>query len=238
MAKPRTTAQHHARRTAATWRWVYDDRRWPPLRDQVLSEEPLCRAHCGRPPAVVDHIRPHRGDEQLAFDRGNLQALCKPCHDAKTARETGFAGGGRKQAGAARITLVCGPPCSGKSSYVREHAERGDLVIDWDALAVALGSSHGHDHPPALRPFIAEARDAVTARLDRAHNLTAAWIIATAPRQSDRERLAPGADVVLLATPEDECTRRARRDGRPHGTIEAIESWWRTYRADQDTSPR
>ena len=52
----------------------------------------------------------------------------------------------------------------------------------------------------------------------------------------DRERLAPGADVVLLATPEDECLRRARRDRRPRDTMEAIESWWRTYRADQDSA--
>ena len=226
-----------ARQTAAVWRWVYDDPRWAPLRDQVLSEEPLCRAGCGRPPTVVDHIRPHRGNEARAFDRANLQAMCKPCHDAKTARETGFLDGGRRLQHTAKVTLVCGPPCAGKTSWVREHAEPGDLVVDWDALAVALGSPHSHAHPAALRPFIAEARDAVTARLDRAHNLRAAWIIATAPRQADRERLAPGADVVLLATPEDECLRRARRDRRPRDTMDAIEAWWRTYRADQDTPP-
>jgi 5-methylcytosine-specific restriction endonuclease McrA len=226
------------RQTAAAWRWVYDDPRWPLLRDQVLSEEPLCRASCGRAPAVVDHIRPHRGNEQLAFDRANLQAMCKPCHDAKTARETGFAGGGRRLQHTARITLVCGPPCSGKTTWVHEHAEPGDLVLDWDALAQALGSPHPWQHPPALRPFIAEARDAALARLDRAHNLSAAWIIATAPRQADRDRLAPGASVVLLATPEDECVRRARRDGRPADTIEAIEAWWRTYRADEHAPPK
>lgn len=216
------------------WRWVYDDARWAPLRDQVLSEEPLCRAGCGHPPTVVDHIRPHRGDEHLAFDRANLQAMCKPCHDAKTAHETGFAGGGAKRLTTAQVTLVCGPPCSGKTTWVRDRAQPGDLVVDWDTLAQALGSPHPWDHPTALTPFIAEARDAVTARLSRSHNAERAWIIATAPRDADRRRLAPdGAHVVVLATEEAECVRRARQDNRPAGTIEAIESWWRTHRADQ-----
>jgi 5-methylcytosine-specific restriction endonuclease McrA len=230
----RPASQRKATQTRADWHWVYDDKRWPTLRDQVLSEEALCRAGCGRPPGVVDHIRPHRGDETLAFDRANLQAMCKPCHDSKTAHETGFAGGGTKRLAPATVTLVCGPPCSGKTTYVSDRAQPGDLVVDWDALAVALGSPHPWDHPAPLTPFIAEARDAVTARLARSHGVERAWIIATAPRDADRRRLAPeGATVVVLATDEDECVRRARQDSRPAGTIDAIESWWRTHRADQ-----
>lgn len=33
---------------------------------------------------VVDHIQPHRGDEELMWNQNNWQALCKPCHDRKT----------------------------------------------------------------------------------------------------------------------------------------------------------
>jgi len=29
---------------------------------------------------VVDHVRPHKGDETLFFDSDNLQSLCAPCH--------------------------------------------------------------------------------------------------------------------------------------------------------------
>ena len=32
---------------------------------------------------VVDHIRPHKGDEVLFFDPANLQAICKECHDSR-----------------------------------------------------------------------------------------------------------------------------------------------------------
>lgn len=30
---------------------------------------------------VVDHIVPHRGNNELFWDKSNWQALCKPCHD-------------------------------------------------------------------------------------------------------------------------------------------------------------
>lgn len=66
---------------------------WRRLRAIVMREEPLCR-ECtknGRvePTTEVDHIVPHRGDEQLRLDRKNCQGLCTPCHSAKTARENG-----------------------------------------------------------------------------------------------------------------------------------------------------
>ena len=36
---------------------------------------------------VVDHVVPHRGDQRLFWDERNWAPACKPCHDAKTARE-------------------------------------------------------------------------------------------------------------------------------------------------------
>lgn len=67
--------------------------KWQRLRKQYLREHPLCvRCHrIGRliPATVVDHITPHSGDMRLFWDVNNLQALCKPCHDKKTAKEDG-----------------------------------------------------------------------------------------------------------------------------------------------------
>ncbi len=63
-----------------------------------LTNNPLC-VECERqglttPATEVDHIVPHRGDKVLFWDHDNWQALCKPCHDVKTATEDG--GFGRK----------------------------------------------------------------------------------------------------------------------------------------------
>lgn len=70
------------------------DGRWERARKAWLAEHPLC-AECernGRVTAatVVDHIIPHKGDYNLFWDsEHNWQSMCKPDHDAKTAREDG-----------------------------------------------------------------------------------------------------------------------------------------------------
>ena len=67
--------------------------RWRAARKRYLSAHPLC-AMCleiGRPrvATVVDHVVPHRGDDRLFWDESNWCAMCKPCHDRKTARSDG-----------------------------------------------------------------------------------------------------------------------------------------------------
>ena len=72
------------------WSKVYTTTRWRAFRKNYLNRYPLC-VQCdreGRTTAatVVDHIKPHRGDEVLLWAEANMQPLCKPCHDQKTAR--------------------------------------------------------------------------------------------------------------------------------------------------------
>lgn len=64
------------------------DRRWMVARQLFLNQNPLCMKCMAEghfePATVVDHIIPHRGDEDLFWDKTNWQALCKKCHDTKT----------------------------------------------------------------------------------------------------------------------------------------------------------
>ena len=71
---------------------------WRKASKAYLIRHPFCVA-CLRngihnKATVVDHIRPHKGDRNLFWDKMNWQALCKRCHDRKTATEDG--GFGRK----------------------------------------------------------------------------------------------------------------------------------------------
>jgi 5-methylcytosine-specific restriction protein A len=61
-------------------------RRGQKLRAAKLSVNPICE-HCHqRPATVVDHIIPlAEGGDEWAWE--NKSSLCKPCHDAKTAKE-------------------------------------------------------------------------------------------------------------------------------------------------------
>lgn len=66
---------------------------WKKIRSRFLKENPLCVICYGKgnltPANIVDHIRPHKGDKDLFYNQDNYQALCKQCHDSKTATEDG-----------------------------------------------------------------------------------------------------------------------------------------------------
>ena len=66
---------------------VYNRKRWKLIRESMLNDDPLCQ-HClkeGRtvPAQEIDHIVPiYAGGD--AYDRNNLQALCRDHHHRKT----------------------------------------------------------------------------------------------------------------------------------------------------------
>lgn len=73
--------------------------RWQKARETFLNRFPLCR-ECNRSgrirlARIVDHVIPHRGDQELFWDTSNWQPLCKTCHDRKTASEDGGFGNER-----------------------------------------------------------------------------------------------------------------------------------------------
>lgn len=66
------------------------DNKWRKARAGYLKKHPLC-AWCektGRvePAMIVDHIKPHRGDMKVFWDKANWQPLCKHCHDSHKQR--------------------------------------------------------------------------------------------------------------------------------------------------------
>lgn len=67
--------------------------KWREASRQFLRENPLCalclKSGRIRTSEATDHIVPHKGDMAAFWDRTNWQALCKSCHDRKTAKEDG-----------------------------------------------------------------------------------------------------------------------------------------------------
>ena len=66
---------------------------WRRFRRAWMERKPLC-AKCGRAGKVLDHIKPlHRIKPwdritlKELLDVKNVQTLCRPCHDEKTAAE-------------------------------------------------------------------------------------------------------------------------------------------------------
>ncbi|MEI4470936.1 HNH endonuclease [Frigidibacter sp. MR17.24] len=90
---PTTERERHARRDAEQrWRAWYKTSRWQKLRWSILVRDQFTCQRCGKlegvtSQLVADHTVAHRGDEALFWDAGNLQCLCKPCHDRDKQRE-------------------------------------------------------------------------------------------------------------------------------------------------------
>lgn len=123
------------------------------------------------------------------------------------------------------ITVVTGPPCSGKSTYVRQHAKPGDIVIDFDIMAQAFGSSAPHDHSAATRHVTIQARRAAIAAAITIHHQAPVWIVDCniSPERLTAYRRA-GASIVALDVDRAELHRRAGAE-RPPLWHRLIDEW-------------
>lgn len=122
-------------------------------------------------------------------------------------------------------TVVTGPPCAGKSTWVREHARPDDIVIDYDTLAQALSMSNDeHDVPDAPRRVAMDARMTAITSAARQHDVDV-WVIDSDPSPERHgvyrmaraiyHRIDPGIDV---------CLERAQQ--RPPETEHYIMRWY------------
>lgn len=60
---------------------------WEKARKEYLAVYSSCR-RCGAAATLVDHIKPHKGNQTLFWSRANWQPLCTPCHSgAKQSEE-------------------------------------------------------------------------------------------------------------------------------------------------------
>jgi len=80
-------------------RLVYNTRRWRRLRELALDRSGGLCERCEKngmtvPAAVVHHVEPVARRPELAWELGNLECLCRRCHDEAHAPD-GPPGSGR-----------------------------------------------------------------------------------------------------------------------------------------------
>lgn len=136
-----------------------------------------------------------------------------------------------------RVTLVCGPPCAGKSTWVAEHAAPGDTVLDIDTLAKLNGSDRDHGHEGRYYRAAQVEYDALC-EVVKTGDMTA-WVLRGAPEPGARRKLADtcgATKTIVLLPPRDVLYIRAlERDAKATGaavdTCKAISNWFRRYEA-------
>jgi hypothetical protein len=231
-----------ARRGSAASRGY--DGEWRKLRLAYLAQHPLCVMCDGPTPAtVVDHIISIAERPDLRLDWSNLRPLCKRHHDQHTAREQGMAAPAHRHPDWLKpslipLVIVCGPPASGKTTYVRNHAGPRDMVIDLDVIGAELDGSdteHGWDRK-WLKAAIRERNKRLGTLCKPGCGHERAWLIVSEPKAEDRQwwadKMKPER-IVVLEVSAAECMRRVRcsgeRDAKRSRQDAVIGRWWETY---------
>lgn len=191
--------------------------KWRRFRDTILAERgPVC-AKCGKVIAnpldcELDHhpieLTPDNvNDPNVSLNPDNVQILCHACHDKKHGRF-----GHKAEQG---VFLVYGPPLSGKTTYVMEHMQRGDLVVDMDRLYSAVSLLPEYDKPNELLKNVLSVRDLLIDNIKtRYGKWRSAWIIGTYPDKYQREKVADdtGATIIFCEATREECMQRLEND--------------------------
>ncbi len=71
-----------ARQRGYTAEWEHESKAF-----LALPHNHFCACGCGRNADMVDHVKPHKGDQRLFWDRTNWQPMARvPCHVSKKQR--------------------------------------------------------------------------------------------------------------------------------------------------------
>lgn len=211
---------------------------------------------CGEPGNIVHHKillnEFNINDPNITLNFDNLELLCKKCHD----KEDGHFLAARKKhnRNKAKVTavgtmfdldgnliqkkdvnIVYGSPGAGKTTYVLEHMQDGDLIVDLDRLLSAITFKEVYQGNEALKPYVYAMRDSLYDSLEkRIGSLNKAWIIACLPKKKEREYLAKRlrAELIHIDTNEKECIKRAMLDDRRTNKYQQkkiIEKYFKDY---------
>lgn len=114
----------------------------------------------------------------------------------------------------------------------------GDIVVDYDALAVALSGTEpdNHDHTPTVKKVTKAARDAAI-REARKHTDATTWIIHSTPAQSTLDRYQQdGADIIVVDPGKDTVMRRIKHERPKH--MHAVAARWYEQAAEPKSKPK
>src|SRR5262249_20773613 len=121
----------------------------------------------------------------------------------------------------------CGPPGSGKSTWVKQHATVQDPVICLDQCKVAMGGTEW-DNDPHILQLALQLRDQQLRALCTKRG-GHAYVITTAPTIQEREawRKAfatwPGhGEVMIFNTASDICIDRMRAEPKRRKSLQAL----------------
>lgn len=224
----------------------YNSDEWKIFRQQIIlgrrkNGVVVCE-NCGKMIVISKHMQVHHiieltednyKDANISLNPENVKVWCHICHNKHHKR---FCGGGHKRREKS-VYIVYGPPMSGKTSYVIEHMERGDLVVDMDKIYAAVSLMSPYDKPDNLKYNVFSIRNHMIDNIKtRYGGFRTAWIIGGYANKFEREKLASdlGAKLILINTTREECIDRLDmsddyRQENKSEWVEYINKWFDNF---------
>lgn len=226
----------------------YQSKAWRALLEVIKMErvndqgEIIC-AHCGEPitrkyDCIGHHVVPlnerNVNDAAVSLNPDNVVLVHHVCHN-RIHNKLGHI--------VRQVYLVWGSPLAGKSSYVHEVAEYGDLIIDIDNIWQCVSGQQRYVKPDRLKPVVFGIRDTL---LDMVRHRCGTWrnayVIGGYPLVNERERLIKrlGARDVYISASYEECLARLKccKDGRNVREWKSfLDDWWKKSKIGPPPSP-
>ena len=132
----------------------------------------------------------------------------------------------------ARITLLWGPPCAGKTTAARKMKAPSDILLERDTMHSALTGLDTHTHTDNGMALVNAGYKAM---LETAKDLKGQFIfVSGAATQEQRQPfIDAGAEMRLIYADRQTCLTRARAE-RPTQWQSYINNWFDRYENDQN----
>jgi len=139
------------------------------------------------------------------------------------------------------ITIVCGPPGAGKTTFVLDNKSDDDLVIDLDEIFQALTMLPAYYKPANLMHYAIKTREFLYGLIKEDNTARHIWIIECLPRIKDRYEMQKifDAKVIMIEISTMGCLNRILNDKRRANKLDCweaiINKWWKNYeKCDRD----
>jgi len=122
--------------------------------------------------------------------------------------------------------VICGPPGSGKTTYVSKRRVAGDVVWDLDVVIAVICGVKVHEHESQMIGLAGRIRDALVKWVAENRTSGSVYVIVTSKETAQCIARKIGGRVVVLDVPAEECKRRLEAEGRlkPSHFL-AFENW-------------
>ena len=134
------------------------------------------------------------------------------------------------------VIIVWGSPASGKTTYVKEHMQDGDMVVDLDYIKQSISLSNKTECKDNLLDTAVKIRELIYELIaNREIETNNIWVVAGLPTKEERDRLADrlkATDIIFIEATYNQCIARAMGDTDrldKDKQVKVIDKWFGMY---------